>query len=558
MEDFSGQLVEFLLNGAFLSQEQLEEFQKIAIEQKKSLEDVIVEKEVLNEEQLAQIVADIHGWHFVNLKSQEIDKKTLHLLPENVARSNNLICYEKGPEGLKIAMVNPDDATLIHLLQKTLGQTIIPYFSPASIIQKYFYLYQKEIKGEFEELIQAQSKKVTASDAPDSAIIKIVNLLLQDGYQKKASDIHIEPHQRETVVRFRIDGVMHDIISIPKASHDLIITRIKILSQLRTDEHQSPQDGKFHYDFGGEEVDVRVSILPTTKGENVVMRLLSEKSRRFSLEDLGLGDRDFATLRANIKKPWGMILVTGPTGSGKTTTLYAILKILNRPEVNIATIEDPVEYNVDNVTQIQVNPRANLTFSAGLRSLVPQDPNVIMVGEIRDEETASIAVNSAMTGHLVLSTLHTNDAPTTLPRLLDMKVQPFLVSSTVNIAIGQRLIRKNCDKCIQSYEISAEELKKKIPANVVDQLCKDKAKVLLYRGTGCSSCQHSGYNGRLGVFEVLEINDEIRELIMKNVDADSIKAKAIEQGMTTMFDDALKKVLAGVTTLEEVIRAVKD
>lgn len=556
MINFAQQLAEFLVNGNFLNQEQLDEFQKLAQAEKKNLEDIILEKEILNETQLGEIMADIHGWKFVNLNGLEIDKIVLKLIPENVAKGQNMIGFERTEEGLKVAMVNPDDTAAIHLLQKILGVAIIPFFSPLSMIQKAFHLYQKEMKGEFEELLQT-SQAVTTNDTSDSGIIKIVNLLLQDGYQKKASDIHIEPHQRNTVVRFRIDGVMHDVVSIPKASHELIITRIKILSQLRTDEHQVPQDGKFHYDFEGEEVDVRVSILPTTKGENVVMRLLSEKSRRFSLEDLGLGDRDFEILRSNIKKPWGMILVTGPTGSGKTTTLYAVLKILNRPEVNIATIEDPVEYNVDNITQVQVNPRANLTFAAGLRSLVRQDPNIIMVGEIRDEETAMIAVNSAMTGHLVLSTLHTNDAATTVPRLLDMGVQPFLVSSTINIAIGQRLIRKICERCVQSYEISVEELKKKVPETVVNQLCRGKKSILLYKGNGCNLCQHSGYNGRLGVFELMEMTDEIRELIIKNADADMIKAKAIANGMSTMFDDAITKVLKGVTTLEEVLRAVK-
>ena len=557
MKNYAHQLVEFLVNGNFINQEQAEEFQRISDSGEKAFEEIILEKEILNERELGQIIADIQDWKFVDLNEIEIDKTALRLIPEHVAKGQIIVCFEKSDNQLKVAMTNPDDMALLHLLQKTLGYSILPYFSMPSMIEKAFQLYQKELKGEFDELIQAQSKEVATGEAPDSAIIKIVNLLLKDGYQKKASDIHIEPHQHNTVVRFRIDGVMHDIVTIPKISHDLIITRIKILSQLRTDEHQTPQDGKFHYEFEGEEVDVRVSILPTTKGENVVMRLLSEKSRRFSLEDLGLGEHDFSILRSNIKKPWGMILVTGPTGSGKTTTLYAILKILNRPEVNIATIEDPVEYNIDNLTQIQVNPRANLTFAAGLRSLVRQDPNIIMVGEIRDEETAMIAVNSAMTGHLVLSTLHTNDAATTLPRLLDMGVQPFLVSSTVNIAIGQRLIRKICERCVESYEITADELRKKIPETIVERLCKGEKSILLYKGNGCNHCQHSGYSGRLGVFELMEMTDDIRELIIKNADADMIKAKAIANGMTTMLDDAIGKVLRGVTTLEEILRAVK-
>jgi type II secretory ATPase GspE/PulE/Tfp pilus assembly ATPase PilB-like protein len=276
------------------------------------------------------------------------------------------------------------------------------------------------------------------------------------------------------------------------------------------------------------------------------------------LEELGLAERDYNILRENIKKPWGLILATGPTGSGKTTSLYAILKILNRREVHIATIEDPVEYNMDNLTQVQVNPKAKLTFASGLRSIVRQDPNIIMVGEIRDEETASIAVNSAMTGHLVLSTLHTNDAATTLPRLSDMKIQPFLVSSTVNIAIAQRLLRKICQKCIYSYEVTPAELQKTVNQSVVEQLSQGKPKILLYKGKGCPVCHNSGYSGRIGVFEVLEMSNDIRELILKNADSDQIKTKAIEAGMTTMFEDALAKVRRGVTTVEEMLRVIKD
>jgi type IV pilus assembly protein PilB len=390
------------------------------------------------------------------------------------------------------------------------------------------------------------------------AILKIVDLLFWEGYKKGASDIHIEPQLNIVSIRFRIDGVMHDIVSLPKAIHTLLVTRLKVLSKLRTDEHQAPQDGKIQFKFEDENADIRVSILPTTKGENIVLRLLSETSGSYSLEELGLAERDYNILRENIKKPWGLILATGPTGSGKTTSLYAILKILNRREVHIATIEDPVEYNMDNLTQVQVNPKAKLTFASGLRSIVRQDPNIIMVGEIRDEETASIAVNSAMTGHLVLSTLHTNDAATTLPRLSDMKIQPFLVSSTVNIAIAQRLLRKICQKCIYSYEVTPAELQKTVNQSVVEQLSQGKPKILLYKGKGCPVCHNSGYSGRIGVFEVLEMSNDIRELILKNADSDQIKTKAIEAGMTTMFEDALAKVRRGVTTVEEMLRVIKD
>lgn len=550
-------LIDFLVKGNFVTDEELSEFEKIGQEENKTLDQILIDKEIFSEQQMGQILADIYEWRFVDLQREAIDKNTIELIPEDIAKTQKVVAFGKTEDGIKIATTDPNNMPFLHLLQKSLHSPIIPYFALLSGIQKCFYYYQKDLKGQLEKLIDVQSSERAGGNVEESAVVKIVELLLYDSYKQKASDIHIEPQQFHTLVRCRIDGVMHDIIVIPKNLHDLIITRVKILSQLRTDEHQIPQDGKFQYRFEGEEVDIRVSILPTTKGENIVMRLLSEKSRRYSLEDLGFNERDYNVLRENIKKPWGMILATGPTGSGKTTSLYAILKILNRREVNIATIEDPVEYNIGNITQIQVNPRTKLTFASGLRSIVRQDPNIIMVGEIRDEETASIAVNSAMTGHLVLSTLHTNDAATTLPRLLDMGIPSFLVASTVNIAIGQRLIRKICNKCIMSYEISKSTLEKRIPENIVNQLMGKKTNLLLYKGKGCPVCQYSGYSGRVGVFEVLEVNDSIRELIINNADADTIKKRAIQNGMRTMFEDAVEKVVNGITTVEEMLRVVK-
>ncbi|MFA5828896.1 MAG: GspE/PulE family protein [Candidatus Gracilibacteria bacterium] len=555
MTEFTKKLLDFLLKGHLITQIQIDELSKEA--ETKPIEVVLREKEILNDSQLGQIIADLKNWRYVDLDRVLIDKTALNLIPEDFAKAQNVICFGKEDEKIKIALGNPDDTVLIHLLQKTLNAPLMVYYSTPAVIQKSLYSYQKELQSTFERLIQEHLKEAAFSDTQDSAVVKIVDLVLLDGYKKKASDIHVEPQYDHTLVRFRLDGVMHDIINIPKNIHDSIITRIKVLSQLRTDEHQAPQDGKFEYFFENEPVDIRVSILPTTNGENLVMRLLSEKSRRFSLEDLGFSERDYGILRENIKKPWGMILATGPTGAGKTTTLYAILKILNKREVNIATIEDPVEYTMDNVTQIQVNPRANLTFAAGLRSLVRQDPNIIMVGEIRDEETASIAVNSAMTGHLVLSSIHTNDAATTLPRLLDMGIQSFLVASTVNVALAQRLLRGICKNCITSFETTPEELKKRVPEEIVEKIFQGKDKLVLYKGKGCDVCHQTGYLGRIGVFEVLEINDEIRELIIKNAAADTIKNQAIKNGMTTMFDDALQKVLSGRTTVEEMLRVVK-
>ena len=372
--------------------------------------------------------------------------------------------------------------------------------------------------------------------------------------------MHIEPGEKDIKVRFRIDGILYDVLTLSNNILTLIVTRIKILAKMRTDESRAAQDGKIITRVEGDKVDVRVSVIPTTHGEKVVMRLLSSKGKQFSLEDLGMSPNDMEIVNRAVKKPYGMILSTGPTGSGKTTSLYALVKILNKRDVNICTIEDPVEYDLQGVNQIQVNSKTNLNFAQGLRSLLRQDPDIIMVGEIRDEETASIAVNSAMTGHLVLSTLHTNDAATTLPRLLDMKIEPYLVASTVNIIIAQRLLRRICMKCIISYTLNdkeVEELKREVN---IDRFLntRELKEIRFYKGKGCEACNDSGYAGRVGIFEILQIDDDIKNLIMSRTDADQIKKKAIANGMSTMFEDGLNKAIAGQTTLEEIFRVTKQ
>lgn len=507
---------------------------------------------------MAELVADINKWNFVHLKTEGIDEETLKLIPEDIARKQKILAFSKDEQGIKIAMTNPGAVNYIHLLQKKLGKRIIPFYALEEDINSHLSGYRTNIQEEFEEIIKSHASEAVASGENESSTVKIVNMLLERAYENGASDIHIEPNENDTLVRFRIDGMMTDIIRIPKNAHNLLISRIKVMSHLRIDEHQQPQDGKLRYQNDRMKMDVRVSILPTTTGENSVMRLLSEKSSQKTLEDLGFSDHNFELISRSIAKPWGMILATGPTGSGKTTTLYAILKVLNKRTVNIATIEDPVEYSIDGITQIQVNHKADLTFATGLRSLVRQDPDIIMIGEIRDSETSQIAVNSAMTGHLVLSTLHTNDAPTALPRLLDMGIEPFLVASTVNIIVAQRLVRRICTKCIQSYEMTKDELAKKLPPDILEKLMYDREQIIMFKGVGCKSCNKSGYSGRSGVYEILEVDDDIRELIIKNAATDQIRNKAVENGMTTMFDDARESVLQGITTLEEMIRVVKQ
>ena len=388
------------------------------------------------------------------------------------------------------------------------------------------------------------------------SIINLIDHLLERAIDIHASDIHIDPQEKGIRVRFRVDGVLEDIHPLPKNIHGEMISRIKILSGLRTDEHNAAQDGRFRSIVSNKGIiDVRVSIAPTYHGENAVLRILSDNAENFTLNTLGFTETDQKKIMNAIKKPSGMILVTGPTGSGKTTTLYTIIKMLNSKEISIITIEDPIEYAVADVEQIQVNTRTGLTFANGLRSILRQDPNVIMVGEIRDTETAGIAINSALTGHLLLSTLHTNDVSTTLPRLLDMKIESFLVASTISIAIGQRLVRKICEKCKIEKIVTDEEYKRLSETITDDILLKN---INYFHGKGCSVCNNTGYKGRIVIAEILVIDEEIRSAILRKASANEIKQIAVKNGMTTMLVDGFKKALSGLTTIEEVLRVTHE
>jgi type IV pilus assembly protein PilB len=399
-------------------------------------------------------------------------------------------------------------------------------------------------------------QKEVDKQSPFRSIIKMVDTIIIQAFNARASDIHMDPEERRLRLRFRIDGVLHDVFSFPKELHSEIITRIKVLGAMRTDEHQAAQDGRMRITIPEAGfVDVRISITPTYYGENCVMRLLAGQASDFSLVSLGFSKQNLEVMQKAIKKPYGLILATGPTGSGKTTTLYMVLKELNKPDVSIITIEDPIEYSLPGVDQIQVNARTGLTFASGLRSILRQDPNVVMVGEIRDGETANIAVNAAMTGHLVLSTLHTNDAPTTMPRLLDLGVEPFLIASTVNIAIGQRLVRTICADCKVKKIFNAEELAALTEA-FPPEIIKDNK--TFYKGEGCQRCNHSGYKGRVGIHEVLEVNEGMRALIMKRANADDIRKQAIKDGMITMTEDGFNKAVEGITTIEEILRVFHE
>ena len=528
-----------------------------------SLEDLLLSREIIAQDHLGQIISDIYQVPYVNLKKRVIDEKVLNIIPELVARHQKAIAFERDKAGLKLAMVDPENEEFVNFLRKKTGDKITIYYASGQDIMEAIAHYRRGIKEEFDVIIKqnvsaVREKGETERELP---ITRIVDTVLEYAYNNKASDIHLEPHEKEVSVRFRIDGVLHDVVSLPRDIHQYIITRIKVMAKLRTDEHQSAQDGRLEFVTEDNRVDVRVSIVPVFVGEKVVLRLLSEKSRHFKLIELGMSEAAMKKVEKAMNKPYGMILATGPTGSGKTTTLYSILKILNTREVNIATIEDPVEYDISGVNQIQANPKTNLTFAAGLRSILRQDPDIIMVGEIRDEETASIAINAAMTGHLVLSTLHTNDAPTTLPRLLDMKVQPFLISSTVIVAIAQRLVRRTHQNCLESYLPKPEALAAIRQAVGEERFTKfnmNQSNFRLYRGVGCKLCNQTGYEGRAGIFEVMEISEEIRRLIMRQANSNEIRIQAIKEGMVPMLEDGLVKAINGLTTIEEVLRTVRD
>lgn len=556
-------LREFLVEPGHISEE---DFNKALEESKqtgRSLKQTLIGKDLISDKQLGQVIADEFGYLFVDLKKEAIEEKVLKIVPEVVAKNQRIIAFDRNEDGLKVAMNDPSDLEMISWLKKKTGEEIKPYYATEADIENSLGYYNPELQESFEEIIKknvedADSK--TGIQSNDVPVIKIVDTIIEYAHRNRASDIHIEPLKDVSQVRFRIDGILHKVLTVPKNIHSLLIARIKVLAGLKTDEHFQAQDGKFQVEvsteFSGEEsFDIRVSIVPVTKGENAVLRLLSEKSRRLDLKDLGLSSEALKKLKETSKASHGMILSTGPTGSGKTTTLYAILKILNKPEVNISTIEDPVEYDIQGINQIQVNPDSNLTFARGLRSIVRQDPDIIMVGEIRDDVTANIAVNSAMTGHLVLSTMHANTAATNLPRLMDMGIEPFLVASSVNLIVAQRLVRRICTKCRYSKHFSKEDLEKMgFSEEKTEKLLKGKDSVRIYKGKGCKACNDTGYSGRVGIFEILEIKDNIRNLIMKKANADQIEKQAQKNGMKLMIDDGFNKVKMGITTLEEVQR----
>lgn len=543
-----------------------------------SIGDFLVNEGKISDDDLKRVQAYLLGIPFIDISSQKIPLDVLSIIPEPIARNRNIVAYKKEDNKLEVAMLDTDDLSSIDFIKKKTGFTILPRLTSNNSIKSALIQYQKSLKADFGDLIKKEtdslkslnqnenSEKNLIAAAQDLPVVRIVDTLLKHAILQNASDIHIEPQEDSLVVRYRVDGLLHDAMTLPKQSGLSITARIKVLASLKIDEKRLPQDGRFKIDLDGEKVSFRVSILPTYYGEKTVMRILREGGGGYTLESLGFHGDGLEKIYEATKQTTGMILTTGPTGSGKSTTLYTLLDILNTPDVNISTIEDPVEYQMKRINQTQVKPDIGFSFAEGLRSLVRQDPDIIMVGEIRDGETASLAINAALTGHLVLSTLHTNSAAGTIPRLIDMGAQTFLLVSTLRVIIAQRLVRK-LGKNKEKYNLSAAGIKslaKTVDLDKVLNVLKEEKivepnatweTIPFYKPKGNDE---ESFSGRIGIHEILKVTPTIQEMIIAGKSAEDIEKQARVEGMMTMLEDGIYKAVKGVTTIEEVLRVVSE
>lgn len=569
-------LEEILKKNKIIDAKQLKGFSSKARANNQKLEDFLIDQKIISPDLLYEKAAEYYKMPFINLKNQAIRKDILYLIPEITARAHQTIAFDKTDKELSVATLDISNLELFDFLSKKTQLEIKLNITTPENIKEALKLYHKGLSAEIKEI--EDSQQAISDDKPenlknlaqDLPVVRVVDTLLEYAILEKASDIHIEPADTEIGVRYRIDGILKKVMTLPKVTHAGVVARIKILSNLKLDEHRLPQDGRFKIKTNDYQVSFRVSIMPTFDGEKIVLRLLPDQAQQLTLEQLGLQPGPYEIVKRNIAKPHGMILVTGPTGSGKTTTLYTILNILNNPGVNISTIEDPIEYRMPGINQSQVQPKIGFTFANGLRSFLRQDPDIVMVGEIRDTETAEISINAAMTGHLVLSTLHTNDAVTTIPRFIDMQIPTFLIASTLNLIIAQRLVRKICKNCIESYNLDKKtitELEKQFDLDKLQKTLtkqgylvkgQDIKSILFFRGKGCQQCNNSGYKGRIGIYETLEIDEKMSELILEKASRDQLEAAALESGMTTILQDGFIKAKAGITTIEEVLRVTQE
>lgn len=557
-----------LFTNGFLTKEQLTFVKSEAKRRQHPAESILSQMGWVSDDHLIQAKAQVIGVPFVAPDKNPVAPEVLAYLPEAVAKRFSVIPIARDSNALSVAMVDPLDLQVLEFIEKKTGLAVRPYIATAKAIsQAISEQYTRGLSFEVGEALKEAAGGTISPLATQQAITgvlgeapvaRIVSTLLEYGIRVRASDIHIEPLENETRIRYRIDGILHEKLILPRRIHDAIVSRIKILGNMKIDEKRLPQDARFNFKIGDEEIDLRISSMPTTFGEKVVMRLLKKTGGVPTLPELGLRGMALRHLEENIARPHGIILITGPTGSGKTTTLYSILSKLNSTRVNILALEDPIEYQIPGVNQVQVNNQAGLTFASGLRSFLRQDPNIIMVGEIRDQETTDLAIQASLTGHLVFSTLHTNDASGALPRLLDMHAEPYLIASTVTCVVGQRVVRRVCQTCKVPKAVLPDviEKMKKVLGKLYD--FEKNSKLTYYVGRGCKECNNTGYLGRIGIFEVLVVSEPISRMILTRLTSQQIADQAILEGMITMKQDGFLKVIEGITTIEEVLRVAEE
>lgn len=550
-----------------LSEDEFDRYEREAERRGLPVERILIAEGKITQTYLNELISKFLNIPIVDFEKEPPDPKLIEALPETIARQRQAVVFGKDEEKkvFKVAMADPTDIETVNFLREYLKGEIEPYLSPPESLRFAFRIYKKRVSEEFEKQITdkiarlaTSLKEIGVSVLESIPLAQLFDTILDYAATLNASDIYFQPQEDSLLVRFRVDGVVRDIVTMDKVINEGIVARTKILSALRIDEHLKPQDGRFRFKSSDMDFDVRTAVMPTFFGEKVTLRLLSTSSAFLTFEELGMQKETADKLRKELSKPYGMILSSGPTGSGKTTTIYAMLALLNKPEVHIATIEDPIEYVIARVSQTQVNPQAGITFATGLRSMLRHSPDILVVGEVRDSETADISINASLTGHLLISTIHTNDAPTAVPRLLDLGVPPFLISATLNAVIAQRLVRKICRNCVESSTVP-EGVRKVVEEELARRKRKRALPKVLYHGRGCSVCGFTGYAGRVGIFEIFVVDENTRNLITSGtITVDILRQAADAQGMQTMFEDGLSKVETGVTTVEEILRAIRE
>jgi len=586
-------VLKLLDRSGLATEEQLAALKEEGDHSSRVIQELAIANKIVDEPTLTKLFAEYADIPYIELDPKVVSTEIMQKIPERIARQYNAVIFKVDDDGfVHLAMDDPDDVQALDFIKKEIGENIHLYIAPHDNILAVLENYRGDVNQELNEVINIQreddgvAQQVSDADvAEDSPVAQTVNLLLEYAIKSSASDIHIEPREEHVQIRYRIDGVLHEVNRLPRSVVGALVSRIKILANLKIDERRVPQDGRFKIKVAGRQYALRVSTLPIADGEKVVMRILDESNQAVTLQQLGYWGHSLGIIQDAMREPNGMILITGPTGSGKSTSLFSVLTILNKPEVNISTVEDPVEYKIPGVNQTQTNSKAGMTFATGLRALLRQDPNIIMVGEIRDSETADLAVQAALTGHLVLSTLHTNNAATCLPRLLDMNIEPFLIASTVKAVVGQRLVRRLCVFCRESFEptdaekaeaVSLFNLTPDQPLSYIHNLAiaaqndgiggdtpagtTETGITSLWRAHpgGCDECSHTGYKGRIGIYEALGNTIPVQKLIMASATSNQIQDQAINEGMTTMQTDGTVKALRGMTTIAEVLRVTKE